>query len=347
MLVTVHSHACRLASRFLLLISLTLGGVTEASGQQSTGVPPRVARPSAKSAAAASDSAARDSAQRQSVGVPLSPFIDTIFFVRTRLGSFGPEARAEAISARVRKLAAAPFFSSDSLRQDSTDTSVDLVYGDLIVLSVTSADARLEGTDQRALATRYQTAIASSIQARRQRTSFTQIATNVALASLVLLVLAAIIALVSKVFRRSHALIRSQKGQRITGFRVRNYEIFSADRSVHALLLANSALKWLVVAIAVYLAFPVLFGIFPWTRGLAETLLGYVLSPLRKSGAAIWNYIPSLFTIAVIVWIFRTALRGLAFFRDEIKRGSLTLSGFYPDWAEPTFQILRVLTYAF
>ena len=278
---------------------------------------------------------------------PVVPFLDTVFVIRARLGSFTPQARAEAIASRIRKLAEDPFFSVDSLKQDSTDTSVDIVYGDVIVLSVSAADAALAGSDQRTLAAEYQAAIANSISLRLERTSWTQWTINVALSLFVLAVLVAIVLVVSRLFKRSAGWLRRQTGERITGFRIRDYELFSAKRSVDALLLVNSAVKWLVVAIAVYLSFPIVFGIFPWTRGLAHTLLGYVLAPLESSMLAVWNYIPSLITVIVIVWIFRGVLRALAFFRDEIKRGSLTIAGFYPDWAAPTYQIVRVLTLAF
>ena len=34
----------------------------------------------------------------------------------------------------------------------------------------------------------------------------------------------------------------------------------------------------------VYIALPILFGIFPWTKDMAQTLFGYVLDPLKDIG---------------------------------------------------------------
>ena len=49
----------------------------------------------------------------------------------------------------------------------------------------------------------------------------------------------------------------------------------------------------------------------------------------------------------VVLFLFRYFLRLLAFFKTEIERGRLKISGFYVDWANPTFQIIRVLVFAF
>lgn len=133
----------------------------------------------------------------------------------------------------------------------------------------------------------------------------------------------------------------------INGSRIRDYELLTPERSLGAALMVNTALRWLVVLIALYLAFPVLFAIFPWTRGLTDTLLGYVLDPLQDIGRAIWRYIPNLITIVVIVVVFRYVLRGIAFLRTEVERGALQINGFYADWAAPTYQIIRVLVVAF
>jgi small-conductance mechanosensitive channel len=76
-------------------------------------------------------------------------------------------------------------------------------------------------------------------------------------------------------------------------------------------------------------------------------LLGYVVSPLKRIGLSAWDYIPNLITIIVLVVIFRYVLKFFRFIKTEIERGNLNVPGFYPDWANPTYQILRVLILAF
>ncbi|MCB0493845.1 MAG: mechanosensitive ion channel, partial [Cyclobacteriaceae bacterium] len=59
------------------------------------------------------------------------------------------------------------------------------------------------------------------------------------------------------------------------------------------------------------------------------------------------NYIPNLFTIGVIYLVTKYVVQFIEFMAGEIEKGSLVISGFYPDWAKPTFGIVKVLMYAF
>jgi small-conductance mechanosensitive channel len=90
-----------------------------------------------------------------------------------------------------------------------------------------------------------------------------------------------------------------------------------------------------------------LFSIFPWTRGLADKLFNYILSPVKNIFSAVIDYIPNLFTIAVIYLSIHYTVKFFKFLASEIENGALVISGFYPDWAMPTFNIVRVLLYAF
>jgi small-conductance mechanosensitive channel len=123
--------------------------------------------------------------------------------------------------------------------------------------------------------------------------------------------------------------------------------VVTAERSLNALLLLNKVLRWLMVLFILYITLPVLFGIFPWTQDLAATLFGYVTRPLGGILSAVWHFLPNLITIVVIFFVFHYVIKGLAFLRNEVERGVLTLPGFYPDWAAPTFQLLRIVLYAF
>jgi small-conductance mechanosensitive channel len=49
----------------------------------------------------------------------------------------------------------------------------------------------------------------------------------------------------------------------------------------------------------------------------------------------------------VIVIIFRYLIKGLRYLAGEIHKERLKIKGFYPDWAFPTFSIIKTLLYAF
>jgi small-conductance mechanosensitive channel len=106
-------------------------------------------------------------------------------------------------------------------------------------------------------------------------------------------------------------------------------------------------IKLIVFLFQLIITVPLIFHLFEPTRGLAEKLLGYMLTPVKQFAIGFLNYIPNLFAIAVILVIARYILRTLKFFTTRIERKKLVIPGFYPDWAAPTFNILRVLIFAF
>ena len=88
-------------------------------------------------------------------------------------------------------------------------------------------------------------------------------------------------------------------------------------------------------------------SLFPWTRGIAEAIIGYILDPLRQFGAAIVASLPDLFLIAVVVFITRYFIKLARFFFDEVEKGRVVLPGFFADWAMPTYKIVRFFILAF
>ena len=92
---------------------------------------------------------------------------------------------------------------------------------------------------------------------------------------------------------------------------------------------------------------PLVFIIFPQTEGLAYSLFGYIWTPVRKILIGIVDYIPDLITIIVICYAIKSLIRLVRYLAHEVESGRLKLGGFYPDWAMPTYHIVRFLLYAF
>lgn len=57
-------------------------------------------------------------------------------------------------------------------------------------------------------------------------------------------------------------------------------------------------------------------------------------------------YLPSRFYLAAGIVIVRYILVFLRMLFGAVKSGAITLRGFYPDWADPTYKIVRVLVLA-
>ncbi|MDR1148780.1 MAG: mechanosensitive ion channel family protein [Spirochaetaceae bacterium] len=108
-----------------------------------------------------------------------------------------------------------------------------------------------------------------------------------------------------------------------------------------------TVLKLVLSLIQLVITIPLVFHQFEATRNLSEKLFSYILTPLKQFVFGVINYIPNLFAIAIIIIIARYIMRTIKFFTNQIERKKLVIPGFYADWARPTFNILRMLIFAF
>lgn len=288
-----------------------------------------------------------DSLKQHMSGFPVSPFEDTICYIYARIGPFAPQMRAQNIERRIKEMEDDVFYHKDSIIIFSSDETVDLLYRDNILLSITDKDALWMGLSQQELAEKYKKKIAASITAHRNATSLTTLLKEIGLALIVIIVLTILIKLLNRGYRLLKVKVRDARGKQINGIKIRSYELFTADSEVRAIHLVLNVLRWILILLLIYLSLPVLFSIFPWTKNFAGTLISYIMTPLKSILMSIWNYLPDLFTVLVIIFVFRYVFRGLKFLRDEVKSGALNINGFYPDWATPTYQIIRVVLFAF
>ncbi|MBL1233518.1 MAG: mechanosensitive ion channel family protein [Vicingaceae bacterium] len=274
-------------------------------------------------------------------------FNDTLFPIYNKLGSFTAHDRALAISKRIKKLKNDYSFSYKTLKVVEAESTFDIVYGESIIMSISENDALWNNTSKKNLAEKYCKIVTDAVLKYKQETNLTTLLKEISLALLVLTILIILLYFVGKLFKWTKDIIKTQEGKRINGLKIRDYTLLDSSKQVVFFTSLNTILKWIIIIILIYIALPIIFGFFPWTQTFAQTLFGYIFNPLKKIGSGLWNYLPNLFTIIVIFFVFRYALKGIHFLKNEIEQGKLHLSGFYPDWANPTFQIIRVILYAF
>jgi len=164
-------------------------------------------------------------------------------------------------------------------------------------------------------------------------------------ALLTTLVLIAILLTMGRVFRRIYAAI--ENARRIRPIQVQTFELVSAARIAAVLAQAARLTRLGITLLLFYFYLPLVFSFFPQTREWGVILLIYILSPVRAAITAFILYLPSIFFIIVAAFLCAGALRmARAVFR-EVEQGNIAWSGFYPEWAMPTYKIVELLLIAF
>jgi len=282
------------------------------------------------------------------IGHPvLGPLNDTLFYVYNRAGSFSPKERSIAISNRIKKLGSTNLLDVNSFEISENEGIVDLSYQDQIIISISNNDAISAKKDITLLAYEYKNTIIGNLNTYKSETSLITIFKEIGLAILTLSIVIAFLVLNKKLFHFISDKILSQENVKINGIKIKNYTLFDTKKEVKFLLGLSTFIKWLFNILIVYISLPILFGIFPWTKNLAGTLFGYIAKPIKSILNGIWDYIPNLITIIIIYIVFKYILKGLNYLKEEIQQGHLKINGFYPDWANSTYQIVKILIYAF
>lgn len=279
---------------------------------------------------------------------PVVPFQDTLFFIHNKIGGFSPEKRAKAIADRIRQIYSDPLFEADSLKIIPADITLDIVYKDaFIIMSITTVDAKAVDKDSQSLAKENIAVISKAIINEKGNNALVKWMKRIALELLFIGCIALLLFGINVVFRKfKYFLIRNDE-KYFKGILIKNYHILSPSNQLYFTLRIIGIIRAIVFIVVIYLSLPLLFSVFPSTVGYTTTLLHWIMEPAKFALVSFIDFLPNLFSIIVIVVLFHYTLKIVKYFVDEIQKENINIDGFYSDWAKPTFNIIRVLLYAF
>ncbi len=288
-----------------------------------------------------------DSLRAVTPGVPVVVEKDTLFKIYAARGGHSAVDRAETASQVISKIGKERRLRRDSVYLLDNDSYIDIMYGDKVIISVTENDALWHSTTPNVLAKTWMPIIADKIEILKAENSFGQILKRAALFVLVIFFQYLMLKLINFLFRKLRRQIIWLKVHKLKPLVFREYELLNTNYLCRILLVLCRILRYVVLIFFFIITIPILFSIFPQTESLAMEIFYYIIDPIKMVVKAIIEYIPNLFIIAIIWYCVRYIVKGLRYISEEINSEKLKITGFYPDWAEPTFNIIRFLLYAF
>ena len=110
-------------------------------------------------------------------------------------------------------------------------------------------------------------------------------------------------------------------------------------------VVGTGATIMIFVAALLYLGF--VLELFPWTWPLGKRLVALFVGPLTELGQGVLEALPGIAFLVVLFVIVRALLRFIRLAFTAVQSGSVQFEGFDPDWAEPTYKIVRLLVIIF
>ena len=277
----------------------------------------------------------------------IGPAKDTLWVISSPSGIFSPSDRASAVTEHLKSLSKDTQWNAQQLKLRQNGQNIDLVYRELVLATVQPQDTVNSGMNAEQLAQEHWISVVNSLNQYHADNDWSLWLKKLGLALLVLTLVLVMVKYINRFFKWLSHQIELKKDTSIHGIKWNDYALLDAQKQVNIYLWGIKIIKIIILALLVYLALPVVFGLFPQSQQLAQTLFQYILDPLKRIGNGLWDFLPNLMTIIVISLVARYALMGISYLKEEIKLGNLKINGFYPDWATPTFQIARVLLIAF
>jgi len=163
----------------------------------------------------------------------------------------------------------------------------------------------------------------------------------------IIIILVLLIRLVWYLFNKLNKKIAESANERIKPLVIKKLKILTTKQILGITEFVLRILKYVVTLVQILITLPIIFSLFSATRKYAMLFFDYILTTLKDIGISIGRYIPKLITIIIIIFITRYILRAVKYVASQIEKEKVNIPGFYPDWAQPTYKILRVLLWAF
>ena len=228
---------------------------------------------------------------------------------------------------------------------ESTDRT-QIYAGNQLLLAVLDFDGQSEGVDRKLLAATLTRKIAQAIAQYRTDRSRPVMIRHVALALAATVAAALALWVIVSLSRWANGLVERRIHRGLQVLEDKAHRLIRAEQvwTVFAGLLGAARFLLIVVLILLYLN--MVLGLFPWTRPASLALFDLVLNPLRSLWQGFLSAVPDLAFLVVLFVVVRFIIKLARRFFDGVSRGHIRLQNFDPDWALPTFKILRLLLIA-
>lgn len=284
-----------------------------------------------------------DSLRTLTPGAPLVVNGDTLLRLYARRGGITPELRVKTAAEKIDDLGHRLTLRADSLFVFEGDYTSDIMAGNEVVLSISDIDGIWADKPRAELAADYTKIIQAKVMEIHDEYGLRRKLWGLLFASIIIVVQIFLLILTNRLFLHWKKPFMHHVVRRLSPIILKDYEFLNVHRQGIIVMTLYKVLRYLLILFQLFVSIPLLFSIFPETETVTFTILGYIWNPFKDILLSVVNYIPKLFQIIVIWFCFHYLLRLIHYFAGEIESGNLKISGFYPDWAKPSYYILRAL----
>jgi len=219
--------------------------------------------------------------------------------------------------------------------------------GQHFLINVFDVDGELEGVDRRLLAGIFQNKIAASVTKYRSDRSAPVLLRNTGYALGATLLMAVLLWGILWLMRWLDAWARRHIHKNLEGLADKSHQLIRSSQLWMVFGGVLRGFRYLALGLLFYFYLNGVLGLYPWTRPAAVVLFDLIIDPLESLWRGFLASVPNLVFLFILFLVVRYILRLARLFFNGVEAGRIKLNKFDPDWAQPTYKILRVFILAF
>jgi small-conductance mechanosensitive channel len=267
---------------------------------------------------------------------------EILFYVRGVM-SYPAELRAATIRSRIYKAAENRKISPDSTKIVKDGDKIKIYIGPDFIMNIYDVDAEIDGISKELKAEVDVEKIKAIIKTYRHER--TPLAIRAAVFKTVVATILLIICLVIFIwlFRRLNAAFNVRIKKKIDKLENVSFKIIQSVQLLKVLHVAYKVVRTLIILFIIIGFADYILTLFPWTKSGAYFILNLFLDPFKSFFRRFLDYLPSLIFLIIIYITTQYLIKLIKLFFIGIDNGGIVIDRFDPEWAMPTFKIVRFL----
>jgi len=262
--------------------------------------------------------------------------------------AYSAKRRARLLTQRIEAIAADPAIDPETIAVRDDENHSEIFQGDISIARIFEIDAQYQGLDNRlSTAETLALLIQEGIRDYRLERTPDRMRKNIIQAVTRSAGLVATLLFVMWLFRITDRWLERFFKRRIKKLEAKSMRVVQAEQVWKVVSAFLQLIKAIIYLGITYFFVNFVLTLFPWTRYIAKQLLHLVIDPLQSMALGFINYLPSLFFLVILYLVIRYLLKVMHGFFGAISLGNIPLHSFEPEWAWPTYRIVRLIVIVF
>lgn len=269
-----------------------------------------------------------------------------IFTIKSKLGELSPEDRANEITNKLEEVAQNYSIVPDDIKVVNIEPLQFIQAENTIVAAFGEADAEAENLPLSQLVIERVDQIKQGIIDYRESRTKTSISWGIIKTIIATIVAVISLYLLNKVLPNIFNNVRRWQRQRLESVEFQGLQFISGRQVAKFISFLFTLIRIFLIFLVFYIYLPLVLSYFPWTQPIGIKILSYFWNSINLVIGGIMSYLPNVFIIAIIVLISYYLIRFSQILFNAIGEERIVFNGFYPEWAEPTYNLVIFLIIA-